>query len=205
MVSVAIMGTISLAMVQMMQNQLQTINYLEDKMAMMNLRNELAINLQSAAVCEQTLLGVRIKDEPQAVKIRDRNGKPILSNEPEESNLNKFETLLIDNITVKNIDVPTTMGNGWIEFQVNASRTRQGAGPPTFKPATYRTRVMVNSSRSVLSCDADRITALDCGRHKNGEKIVSKEGYCPERIIRTDMCVAGLWLLYEKKRDPDCK
>jgi len=203
MVTVGIMGVVTMGMMSMMQNQVKTIQYLEDRMAMMNLRNELALNLQSAAVCEATLKGVRITDNPQEIEIVGKNGAPLLSSVDEK--MKQFETILIDKITVMNIDVPNNLGNGWVEFKATARRTRTGGGPETFRPAVYRTRVMADSSGTILSCDADRITALDCGKYKNGETVSREIGACPQKFLRTDICVAGLWLLYEKKIDPRCK
>ncbi|MEO0334923.1 MAG: prepilin-type N-terminal cleavage/methylation domain-containing protein [Pseudomonadota bacterium] len=202
MIASAILGVITLGLMSMTQNQMSALNYMEDKMSVLSLGTEIKQNLLLASVCKSTLEGLKIQDGPIPIAIRDQNGKTLFSDTVKEKR--RYETVEIDKLTLQNVDVPDHVGSGWVEIVAETKRLRKGAGPQKLRPARARIRVTVDTDRIIRNCDTGRVTALDCGRHPHGKVVTSYTGECPNRIQKRDICIGGIWLLYEKVVDPSC-
>ncbi|NQZ00325.1 MAG: prepilin-type N-terminal cleavage/methylation domain-containing protein [Bdellovibrionales bacterium] len=202
MVASAILGVITMAMMSMTRNQMRAMNFMEDRMSMMTLRTEIKQQLLVEGVCKSTFLGMKVKDNPVPITIKSQNGLVLYSDSiPEKS---RYDSLEIESLTLNNVDVPNNIGSGWVEVVAQTKRLRDGTGPKVLRPARARIRVQVDSARIIRSCDTGRVTALDCGQHPHGKVITNFIGKSPERVRKKDICIGGIWLLYEKIIDPAC-
>lgn len=204
MISMAILGTIAGSTMMLINNQSKYIYYLEDRLALANLRAEVSQELRVANTCDKTFEGKKLDFEPKSFEIVHKSGE-ILYSYKKESPGSVYERLNIKNLTYKNVDVPSEMGSGWMEVAIHAERQRKGGGPDVLAPTTFRMRVSTNTHKQIASCDTGAITALNCGKWKNGEIKSMTEGECPNRKLRRDICVASLWLMYDRRDDPRCK
>lgn len=203
MISLAILGTIAGSTMILINNQSKYIYYLEDRLSLANLREEIAQVLRVGQTCNNTFRGKKLENEPKSFEVIHKSGK-VLYTHKEGREINFYERLNITNLTYKNVDVPVEMGSGWMEVAIHTQRQRKGGGPDILAPKTFRMRVSTNTHQQIASCDTGAATALDCGTYKNGEIKSMTEGSCPDRKIRRDICVASLWLMYDRKDDPDC-
>ena len=202
MVASAILGAMSLALMTMIQNQNQAMNFMEDRMSLLSLRTELSQTLLIDSVCKTSLEGIQVADQPVPLTIKNGMGQVLFSDQIDEKR--RYDSLEIESLSLRNVDVPDHVGSGWVEVVAKTKRLRKGTGPLHFRPAVARIRVNVDSDRVIRSCDTGRVTALDCGSHPHGEILTSYMGQCPDRFRKRDICIAGIWLLYEKIKDPDC-
>jgi prepilin-type N-terminal cleavage/methylation domain-containing protein len=202
MVASAILSVISLAMITMNRDQMRAMNFMEDKMSMLTLRTELKQNLLVEGVCKQTFEGLQVKDTPIPITINNPQGTTLFSGKAGERR--RYDHLEIDSLILQNVDVPDHIGSGWVEVVVKTKRLREGSGPAVLRPAKARIRVNVDSDRVIRSCDTERVTALDCGQSPHGEILTRYIGKCPNRFRKRDICIGGIWLLYDKVNDPSC-
>ena len=133
LIQVLIAGGIGLTMMaalsKLMINQHNAVNFLEDKLSMIDFERELEQLLGDPAACGTTLVGTAVSPTPQSVVITDASANVLY--DPGDATKNRFKGLKINSIDVRDLTVGGPNTDGQVAMQIITERSRKGLGLDT--------------------------------------------------------------------------
>ena len=150
---VLIAGGVGLAVVAALSHltiqQQKIANYLEDRLAMAELRKEIDEILKSSAACTLSLNGVLISATPQNMVISDATATVVY--DPGDATKNRFQELQISSIQLVDKTVGGPNASGQVEVQIGIQRLRPGMGAANSR-LNYTLQVTSDNSTLVDQC-----------------------------------------------------
>lgn len=132
-------------------NQLQSVSYLEDKLAWGDLSKEASFLLADQAACDHSLKGAAILSGPQNVIIKDNGGGARFAAAGTHS---AYEKIRISSIQVKNKTISGASQTGVAEVVIKTIRTRQGGGPQALNDITLPVSAKTDALGRIDACGA---------------------------------------------------
>lgn len=161
MIVVGIMSVAMLGFSQFFLNQLQALNYVEDKQSYLEFRKRIFDLLADTTICTQSLQTVNkpSPNTPSPFEVKDDGGQVLYSG------TNQAQSTY-DKIAIKSIEIttPVSIANNTstdVDLDIRTQRLRSGGGPLEFSPITAKIKVQVDGSGQIVSC-ASNTASIDC-------------------------------------------
>ncbi len=155
-VAMSIMSVVSLGITSMLQNQTNTVFYLEDKMSHQNFKKEVENLLSDSAACTESLTNINVPasilpNATQLFNIKDSTGAVVF--DAANNNRNKFDKLEISNISIQNVDIVGAAVAGKVNIKVDVRRQRGPANTnQALQSVVIQKDVVIDGTRAVTSC-----------------------------------------------------
>lgn len=164
LVSVAVLGVVSLGLASMISNQMQAVAYVEDQLEKSQIERAIESVLTDYNACGKSFENLQIpanaSQNRNVGQLKDMSDQVMIRSNTQN------EKLRVLQMRLRNVSVSTTTGGGTVELEVPLARTRKGGGPDVFKPLKFTFQVAIDASRRVLSCSSARAGVSDfcmCG------------------------------------------
>jgi type II secretory pathway pseudopilin PulG len=151
LIAVSIAAMVAVGVADLISNQAKSVSYLEDKMSVLGLSNQLLMILATSGACTNSLAGKSASSDQLITQIKDKADNLVYDT---NTNENKYDQLIIDKVTLKNIDVTGANSSGRMKLVIEILRIRKGGGPPGLKPISVEITVSTNGSNNIISCGA---------------------------------------------------
>ncbi len=180
MVAMTIMSIMSVGLSTMIQNQSNTVFYLEDQMSHQNLKKEVETLLSDTTACTESLSGIRVPAQLVSVAPNAANDFVIKDNAGvakynyTNNNLNKFDKLEISHIHLQNVDIAGAAVDGIVNIMVDVRRDRGPSRSQALKSILIQKEVTIDAGRNVTGCSnigADALGVGDCLVNKGGANL----------------------------------
>lgn len=147
----ALMGVLSLIFGSMINSQNQSVNYVEDRLAAVQMAGTVETILRSPQACEKSFSGLSIqKNNNTAVtSIKDTRGKVLVKSNTKEQHLRVGQMTL---------SAPSPLGassSGIVALSIPLQRLRKGGGPEHLSALKVQVLVSLNSHGKITKCSAD--------------------------------------------------
>ncbi len=158
-VAMSIMSAMSLGLTSMIQNQSNTVFYLEDKMSHQNLKKEVENLLNDSAACTESLTNITVPtallsaspNASQPFIIKDKAGAVVY--DVANTTRNKFDRLNISNIKIQNVDISGAATTGKINIVMDVRRQRGPANTnQALQSVVIQKEVTIDGTRNVTGC-----------------------------------------------------
>ncbi len=159
MVVTAVFGVIATSMGSLILNQLQSVQYMEDKISQNSFNMDLKQLVENSDACDASLLNLLIPNigaAPVSTTLKDKNGTVIYDTGDPTKNI--YDRLQISSIMVSNLDITPLQTSGTLKMTVATERQRRGGGGSMLRPIEYKISVGVNAARRVTECSPSALT-----------------------------------------------
>ncbi len=150
MVVASVVAVIGLGSAHMISQQQALATYLEDRLANLQLQNQIQLQLSYTAACTASLNGVSLNlnssQTSSVTSIRDNLGNVVLSSFSDQGNLR------IEQIVLRNRSVPVLGGSGLIDIEVSTTRKRKILDSKAFLPSVVTINASTNPAGAIIRC-----------------------------------------------------
>lgn len=187
LMAVGIMGLVGVGTSLLITNQISTINYLEDRLAKVDLKQQILNYIGNAKACENSFQGSNLATNVSGSVLRDAKGDIVLRrNDP-------FDQLTISGFELS-VNNPKASSFNKAVLTVPLKRQRSG---PQLKPITLNFSVFLNPTLDVTGCTFEPVDDEDPDALNFKSFYVSKFKNVPEgREVcckEDDILISGTW------------
>ncbi len=144
LVAIGIMGAASFYFMQSLNNSIQSIGYLEDKLSYLQVKGLIERYFSDHAVCANSLVGrTPVEDLPG---LYGQAAVPILLKDE------KREKIKIDRLFLTNPKSIAPSASGFIKLNLSISRLRTGGGPISFPTLLVDLPVFLDGTGKISRC-----------------------------------------------------
>ena len=199
MIAGAIMGVIILGTTQMLQGQMQTVSFLEDKLSGLDFKGTLIGKLNNEDACKETLGGLAVSNSQNLTAIKAADGSVTYSTT--DTSLSSFNKLDITRIQLQNVNLVNAANQfGEMKILVSLKRQRLGGGPPELKPLeitlgvrTRNTTALIDSCRAYSDGGFENQTCANHPPGITGPPKIYNEGSVIASGDENYLCINSKW------------